>query len=103
MARKKGYGNMGSIKWPKTVWVRRRAKDFCQYKCNEGAKYDLTGWVDQCFKSGEARDEVVRMLKKEVGIKYLLTTWIDYSKTTNAMQARVWNRVMKKLGYTEVV
>ena len=84
------------MSWPTKVPILD-ARDICRGRAFQGEKRCLLGWTAESFGGVEV-SRVRRLLQEECGYE---PTFNDNQENSLRKIANVWNRVMRKLGYTE--
>ena len=91
-----------TCEWPKWVWVGLTDQNFCKHNYVLHDCGNLLGWIEKTFagKGPDVRDEVYNVVDDlaENRVDY---EWFEKNTSTSERQAKIWNKAMAKLGYTE--
>lgn len=91
------------MSWPKEVPVLK-GSDFIRDAFNsiDNKKHCMMGWINAVFGiyPNSEREKVIDEICREAKCGSIVS-FNDDRKTPKRTLASVWNRVMKKLGYTE--
>lgn len=92
---------------PRSLPILER-EDFCKGRLTNGSRHCTVGWmITAQLPRTLAVERVWHQAATEVGIKDGSLTAVytrnDHPTTTLAKLAEAWNRMVKLLGYTEVV
>lgn len=92
-----------SIKWPKTVPILL-ARDIHKGSMHSesGKKHCLIGYAVTVFPDIMAKDKTLNTIKEIIGT-HCVIEWNDNPLTPKSLIAKVWNKAMGRLGYTQLV
>jgi len=91
---------MSESKWPEWVWVDLTAEDFCKGVAVKGDCKYILRWVEDTFLDLERCNRIYDLMDCIAG-GYIYKMWVKDPKVALKMQADLWNKTMKELGYTE--
>lgn len=102
---------MNELQFPETVPYLKPNHIHKGWYTGPNNTHCLIGWVNAVFTDSATRNHVVDILSKEISAKRLtqypcdivVMCFNDDENNSKRRICRVWNRAMKKLGYTEKV
>lgn len=94
--------------WPTVVPCELIGKDFCRGMLNDiHDRHCLLGWCDVVFPFIQARSEAKAVIKQEISKLYpklrssSIILFNDNDSHSLKEISSIWNRSMRRLGYTE--